>query len=309
MQGEGLGDHDQPADGEVVGHRRQGDVADLGAFLAEEIHRRVDAGARGVRRAVVGLEEMPDHADAQPLHALAELGGEVRHRPGDARRILGIVAGHALQQQRAVLRRPGHRPGVIEREGERQDADAAAQAVGRLDAGDAAERRRSADRSAGVRPGAAQDQSRGNRRAGARGRSRREVLAVPGIARRRPRQVERRPAEGELVRRELAQHHRARLGPLLRRCARRASARCPAAAWNAPSCGCRRCCRCPCGRSGCRRAVRAARPTSAALLRPWRRPARVPRSPPGTHSAADRGGGCARDGSWRARPATASWPQ
>ena len=53
-----------------------------------------------------------------------------------------------------------------------------------------------------------------DRRAGARGRSRREVLAVPGIARRRPGQVERRSAKGELVGGELAQHHRARLRPL-----------------------------------------------------------------------------------------------
>ena len=64
MQREGLGDHDQIADGMVIRGRRELDVAHLGAFLAKEIHRCVDAGTRGVRRPVVGLEEMPEAGDS-----------------------------------------------------------------------------------------------------------------------------------------------------------------------------------------------------------------------------------------------------
>ena len=168
---------------------------------------------RGGADRIVGLEEMPHHADAQPLHALAEIGGEVGHRTIGARRIGRIVAGHRLQQQRAVLHRPGQRPGVVQRERQRQHAGAADQAVGGLDAGDAAQRRGPADRAAGVRAGAAEDHAGRDRRAGAGRGAGGEVLRVPGIARRRPGQVERRAAHGELMRRQLAHHHRAGLGP------------------------------------------------------------------------------------------------
>ena len=162
----------------------------------------------------------------------------------------GIVSGHRLQQQRAVLHRPGHRSRVVHAERQRQHAGAADQAVGRLDAGDAAQRRRPADRAAGIGAGAAQDHARRHRRAGARRRTGGEMLGVPGIARRRPRQVERRPAHGELVRRQLAHQHRARLGPLAHRGRVLRRARCAPAASNARSCGCRRCCRCPCAPIG-----------------------------------------------------------
>ena len=49
------------------------------------------------------------------------------------------------------------------------DARRLTQPIGRLDAGDAAQRRRAADRTAGVGPGAAQDQPGGNGGAGAGG--------------------------------------------------------------------------------------------------------------------------------------------
>ncbi len=169
MQRERLANHDQIADRVVIRRRGQGDVTDLGAFLGVEIHGRVDPRARGVRRAMVSLEEMPDHADAQSLHTPAELGREIRDRPIDAGRVFGIGAGHALQQQPAIFRRPGHRAGVIEREGQRQNSGPAGQAVSRLDSGNAAESRRSADRTAGVGPGSAQDEARGDGRPGARG--------------------------------------------------------------------------------------------------------------------------------------------
>ena len=64
MQRERLGDHDQPADGEVVDHRRQGDVADLGAFLAKVIQGRVDAGEdrRPAKRDVEIVEPDAHHS-------------------------------------------------------------------------------------------------------------------------------------------------------------------------------------------------------------------------------------------------------
>ena len=103
MKREGFVDHQQIADGMIVGGGRQGDVAHLRTFLAEEIHRGVDPRARRVGRAMIGLEEVTHHADAQALHAFADLGGEICDRAIDARRVFRIVTGHALQQQRAIL--------------------------------------------------------------------------------------------------------------------------------------------------------------------------------------------------------------
>ncbi len=130
-------------------------------------------------------------------------------------------------------------------------------------------RGRAADRAAGVGAGAAQHQPRRHRRAGAGGRSGGEMVGVPRIARRRPGQIEGRAADGEFMRRQLAQQHRAGLGPFPHYDGVLGWARCAPAGGNARSCGCRRCCRCPCGRSGCRRAGPSTRPTcmraSAAL--------------------------------------------
>ena len=85
-----------------------------------------------------------------PLHAARAGGGEVGHRHVGAGGILRIVPGHRAQQDRAILHRAGERPGLVERGGERHDAPARAPPIGRLDAGDAAERGRLADRAAGV---------------------------------------------------------------------------------------------------------------------------------------------------------------
>jgi hypothetical protein len=127
--------------------------------------------------------------------------------PG-AGRILLVVPGHRLQQDRAVLDRPCHRAGVVEGEGERQDTVAAHQAVGRLYPRDAAEGGGAADRAAGIGAGRAKDQAAGERSAAAAGRTAGEVVGVPGIACRRPWKIEGRSAHGELMRGELAEEHR-----------------------------------------------------------------------------------------------------
>src|SRR3954470_6177408 len=92
------------------------------------------------------------------------------------------------------------------------DAGTTDQTICRLQADDAAQRRRAADRPPGVgaeRPG---DKAGRNRGARAARRAAGEVIAVPRIARRRPRQIERRSTMREFMRRELAQQHPA--GPV-----------------------------------------------------------------------------------------------
>ena len=77
---------------------------------------RLDAGQRCGRGAMVRLEEVTHHSDTQTLQGFADAGREVRHRPIDAGRIEGIVPRHGLQEQRAILGRPGHGAGMVQRE-------------------------------------------------------------------------------------------------------------------------------------------------------------------------------------------------
>ena len=140
---------------------------------------------------------------------------EIRHRQVGGGRILRIVPGHGPQQDRRVAHRLGHRPGLVERRGEGDDAPARAAPIGRLDPDDAGEGRRLADRAAGVGAGRRQAEVRRHRRR----------RAARGAARRQGRRIARPPpgsdrravggglvgrAHGELVHVELAEHHRAR---------------------------------------------------------------------------------------------------
>src|SRR6202035_2820843 len=134
-----LGDRDQRATGQPVLQRRQLDLADLGAEIAERADGCSDAALRAVADLVIGLMEMVDDADLEVFDAAAELRGVIRNGPRGAGWIAGIVACEGLQHQRAILCRPRHRPDVIERERGRRDPGAADEAIAGFDAGNAAE--------------------------------------------------------------------------------------------------------------------------------------------------------------------------
>src|SRR5204863_5514940 len=97
----------------------------------------------------------------------------------------------------------------VEAERGRRAPGAADEAVGRLDAGDAAERRRAADRAAGIGADAAENETSRDPGAGAAAAAGGEMVGVPGVARRRLREVEARTAIGEFMRRRLADQRRA----------------------------------------------------------------------------------------------------
>ena len=169
------------------------------------------------------LVEPPQQPDAQAPQRRGDRR-RIRHLGARHRGRIGrIVAGQRIEQDGAVLRGPGHRSGGVQAGRQRDHAAARHQARRRLDAGDAAIGRRQPDRAAGVGPQRPQRQPGRHRRPRAGAGPAGVAPRVPGIARRRPGQVERRPADGELVGRQLAQHHRAlgmqpphRLGVLLR---------------------------------------------------------------------------------------------
>ena len=88
---------------------------------------------------------MTHEAEAEAVRVTLERGAIVGDRVVGARRVGWVVTSHRLQHDRAILGGPGERPGMVEREGERQDAYAADQPIGRLDAGEAAIGGRAAD--------------------------------------------------------------------------------------------------------------------------------------------------------------------
>ena len=139
---------------------------------------------------VPDADDRLDDPDAQPADVAGQRRSVVRDGAVGARQILGIVAGNALQHDRAILDRPGHRAGMVEAVGVGVDPGPADEAIGRLQSDDAAQRRRAADRSAGIRAERAGDEAGRHRGARAARRAAGEMLAGPGVARRRPGQVE-----------------------------------------------------------------------------------------------------------------------
>ena len=151
-----------------------------------------------------------------PRRSLDRFASHSRHGQVERGRILWIEPRHRLEQNRAVADRLAHRPGLIERAGEGDDAPARAAAVGRLDPADPDERRGLPDRAAGVGAGnAGRDAGRDRRRraAGRPARGQADIAAGPAPWR------EDWPVSAcfigrthrEFVHVELAEHARARL--------------------------------------------------------------------------------------------------
>ena len=74
---------------------------------------------------------------------------------------------HGLQQNGPIFRGPGHWPGMVEAESERQNTGAANPTVGWFDSRYPAKRRRGADRTGGFGARPTQDQARRHGCAGA----------------------------------------------------------------------------------------------------------------------------------------------
>ena len=175
---------------DVVGRQR------VSGVWQRDLHQLRTLGSQPVRTALPDRRHLGRHAgdriflrdaDAQAAHVAGKPAGPVRHRKVGRGAVHRVVAGHGLQQQRAVLDRARHRPRLVQRAREGDDAPARAAAIGRLDPGDAAERGRLADRAASVGAGGAQAQpGRHGRGRAARAAARHEVAIVarpgPGIA-------------------------------------------------------------------------------------------------------------------------------
>ena len=155
------------------------------------------------------------NTDLLALEIARQIGFPLRNRQIEAGRILGIEARHDFQQDRIVAHGARHRPGLVQRTGEGDDAEARAAAIGWLDAADAGEGGGLADRATSVGAGRRRAEPRGNGRGGTARRTagrqcgviaaaappgRDHIAIIAGLVGR---------THGELVEVELAQHARA----------------------------------------------------------------------------------------------------
>ena len=189
----------------------------MSTSVAPSLTNCVERGAHGLFD--VGRQAFAEvflrHADAQAGQRLVQVAREVFAHVALFRRQAGRVAlveaDHFIEQQRAVFGGLRDRAALVERGGERDHAEARHAAVGRLDAGDAAERGRLADRAAGVGGGGRRRQARGDRRGrAARGAARHRQL-VPRVLHRAEGRVLVRRAHREFVAIELAERDHAGL--------------------------------------------------------------------------------------------------
>src|SRR5207237_10017144 len=114
----------------------------------------------------------------------------------------------------AITHRARHRPDVIEAVGERHAALFADAPEGRLQSADTAVGGWSADGSTSVGAESTEEESRGDRRAGAGAGSAGRAGENPRISGETESGVGIGPADGELVQHQLAQQHRASLAQL-----------------------------------------------------------------------------------------------
>ena len=112
----------------------------------------VDAGAHGGLDLGVHArhEVLARHPEFQSRHAATQRGAVIRHRGIGGRRVARVVAGDGLQKQGGVMHVLRQRANLVERGGERHQAETRHAAVCRLQADDTGHGRRLADGAAGV---------------------------------------------------------------------------------------------------------------------------------------------------------------
>ena len=135
--------------------RRAGVLQPFDALVPQE--RRSRPGTPSIRYSL----GMPTRLPLRSLDRSASHCGTGRSSEVESFGSNPAIASSRIAQSRTVLR---HRPGLVERAGEGDDAPARAAAVGRLDPADAGEGRRLADRAAGVGAGRARRDARRDRR-------------------------------------------------------------------------------------------------------------------------------------------------
>ncbi len=139
---------DAVPDRQTVAVQRDRDLLDGRAGAREPVgrvaHGLVDIGLGEAGQ----LEALAQHADAQALGPAVEAIDVRRDLHADLARVEPVLAGEDLEHERAVGDRPRHRPDVVDRQLDREDAGVGDEPVGRLVPAAPAPRRGQADRAA-----------------------------------------------------------------------------------------------------------------------------------------------------------------
>jgi len=208
--GAGLGRGD-----DVVGRHRQLHVGQahfhhLGTEGLVLLDGGLDGGHHGGVTAFA--EELLGQADLEAGQGLGgsrgvQFPGVVLHRAFQAGGILGVEAGHGVEQEAAILGGAGHGAGLVEGGGEGDHAPAGNHAVGGLQAGEVAQGGGLADGAAGVGAGGGGGQAGRHGGGGTAGGAAGNAALVPGVLHRAEEGGFVGGAHGELVHIGLAQVH------------------------------------------------------------------------------------------------------
>ena len=145
--------------------RGQADGPHLSTLGLQDAGHVVERGGNLGMGRHVAFVEMANEADAQIAHPTVQHPTEAARRGRGTARVGRIVAGDRIQQQRVVGDGAGQRTDVVQSEGQRKDAPPRHQAIGRLQADDAAGTGRIAHRAAGI--GSERQREQAGRDAGA----------------------------------------------------------------------------------------------------------------------------------------------
>ena len=155
------------------------------------------------------LEIAAGNRDPQPADVLRQLRVDRLDRPRRARGIVGVRPLHRVIGQREIADIARERAEMIEARDERKRARPRQPAIGRLQAKNAAERRRHPDRAVGVRAQRDRHQAAADRTAGAAGRAAGHPCRIMRIARRAVMHVLAGEVVGVFAHVERADQHRA----------------------------------------------------------------------------------------------------
>ena len=193
----------------VAAWEGQRHLGHAGPQLPQHVDCRFAGGGHGV---VAGLPEgVARQPDAQAPQLATQCAGVVVHGLVRAAGVLAVVAGDGVEDDCRVLHALGQRPHVVQRPRQRQHSATAHAPVGGQQPHHAAQRRRDPDRSPRVCAQRPQARPGGDRRTAPPAAATRHVRRVPGIVHGPVVRVDAGGAQGELVQRQLARQHDARV--------------------------------------------------------------------------------------------------
>src|SRR5262245_31882273 len=207
---------DDHFDVKVMLQRTHMTVLKLSAEALEHMQCLLHRLAHILRGWQIFLPVVTQHTDPESLYILPQRRTVIRDVTLDTASIAGIKSSNGLHNNGAIFDGAGEWPAMIEGVRVGDDTRTAYPAGRRHQANHTAQRSRTADRAASIGAKCHWHQSCGHGRTGATRGAASKMRQMPRIARRRPWQIEGRPAVRKFVRGQLAHEDRTGLAELTR---------------------------------------------------------------------------------------------